>query len=794
MRLDPSSETWTSPMPQNPATDLPADFGSRPELDPLLGRCLNETYMVEAILGEGGMGRVYRARHTRIRQKLFALKVLHPELSRDAQQLARFQREAEAAATISHPNVVGVFDVGRTEDGYSYLACELLNGTDLDRHIEERGQLAVPVAVSVGLQICEALEAAHALNVVHRDLKPQNVFLLADADGRVPEYPRVKVVDFGLARLLDQSDAQLTKTGVVMGTPAFMAPEQATGIRGDHRVDVYGIGAILYAALTGKPPFEEENVPATLLAVMTQEAERPRKINSNVPETLELVIQRAMAKKPEDRYPSVRELRAALEACGAQVPDAPRSAQRAPTRVTSALQLDGDAYELKTSRPRLVLLLLSVALVGAAMLTTAVSGLELFVGPIHFTKVELVLVLLGIAGTLTMPIVLAIRHFRRSIWSNSAKVLDLVRSIREPLLAGVFAYGASSIALRFLDEFVGRVWLPQVLVRDPGLAWPGFTWLLPAVAGIAASIAHWRKKWMEVVSGVGRRALVVAPLRALALLSVTVVLLLGLRWRKADLADREAQRSAAEQARAAAEVSTPAIPTAAPVEQERAVDPAPPPPPALATDEELALAAPLGVDGLLPLSEKYPRDPRVLERLVVSFASRATGYADAMAVAERLLAEAPEFARSADLAHIVRRAAETPGNASTLAYELMAGPLGSSGTDLLYQLSLSDAKGDGRAKRLLGTPEIRARASPALRAALDLRAAPDCAARRAVLDRARALGDQRSAALLAAWSQNTKTGCGKLKKSPCAAECKVEAKEFQDAVKVIQLRGKTTEL
>jgi len=780
-----------------PAIQPPPPSGeSRPELDPLLGRCLNDTYLLEAVLGEGGMGRVYRARHTRITTKLFALKVLHPEFSRDTQQLARFQREAEAAATISHPNVVGVFDVGRTEDGYSYLACELLSGSDLDHHLEKTGPLEVSVAVGIAHQVCEALEAAHDLNVVHRDLKPQNVFLLAEQGGAVPTHPRVKVVDFGLSRFLDKSDAQLTKTGVVMGTPAFMAPEQATGLRGDHRVDIYGIGAILYASLTGKPPFEMETVPATLLAVMMEEAERPRKVNPKIPETLELVIQRAMAKKPEDRYPSVRELKSALEAFVGPMQPPASGAQRAATRMTSALHLEVDTYELRASRPRLILLILVMFLAAVAMLTAAISGLELFVGPIHFTKTELVLVLLGIAGTLAMPATLAVRHFRRTIWSNSAKVLDLVRALRDPLVSAVLAYGASVLALRFADDFLGRVWLPQTFVRDPGIAWPGFSWILPAVALLAGGIAHLKRKWSEAAPSATRRTLVGAPLRVLMLLSVLVVLLLGLNWRRSDL-ERRAEERRAEDA---------AVPTDTPAASPSAVapskagptltppTPAPEPPVQRATDDELALAVGTGVDGLLPLSEKYPKDPRVLERLVVSFASRATGYADAMTVAKRLIAVAPAFARSEPLGHIVRRAAETPGNASELAYDLMTGPLGSVGPDLLYQLSAADQKGDGRARKLLAAPEVQALASPALRVALDVRAAAGCEAVAALLPRARSLGDQRSATLLANQAQGSKSGCGKWKRSPCVAQCKDQSKEILEVVRVIQLRGKTTEL
>src|SRR5690606_1281207 len=314
--LDDASAALTNPTAERPWAGLPTGE----EADVLLGRSLNDTYVIEAALGEGGMGRIYRARHTRIPQKLFAIKVLRPELARNPGVQARFQREAETAACISHPNVVGVYDVGRTLDGWSYLVCEFLEGADLAAYIEQKGRLDTATAVHIALQVCDALTAAHERNVVHRDLKPHNVFLLADGTGEVPERPTIKVLDFGLSRFLDTSDAQLTRTGVIMGTPAYMAPEQARAERGDHRVDIYGLGTVLYATLTGQAPFKEDNLHATVLAVMTGDPERPRTLNPDIPEALELVIQRAMAKDAKDRYATMAELRAALEPFDASQP------------------------------------------------------------------------------------------------------------------------------------------------------------------------------------------------------------------------------------------------------------------------------------------------------------------------------------------------------------------------------------------------------------------------------------------------------------------------------------------
>jgi serine/threonine-protein kinase len=193
--------------------------------DELVGTTFNDTYVVEGVIGEGGMGRVYRARHTRIAQKQFAIKVVRPELTRNTEVLARFRREAEAAACISNPNVVGVYDVGSTSEGWNYLVCEYLDGVDLAAHIEKVKRVDVATAVHIAYNVCDGLAAAHRQGVIHRDLKPHNVFLVRDQDGFMTAHPSIKLLDFGLSRFQDTGETDLTKTGVIMGTPAYMAPQ-----------------------------------------------------------------------------------------------------------------------------------------------------------------------------------------------------------------------------------------------------------------------------------------------------------------------------------------------------------------------------------------------------------------------------------------------------------------------------------------------------------------------------------------------------------------------------------------
>lgn len=755
------------------------------ENDELIGRCLNETYLIEGVLGEGGVGRVYRARHVRIKTKRYALKVLHAEHGRDPHQLARFQQEAEAAATLSHPNVVGVFDVGRTDDGYSYLACELLNGIDLDAYLERHGKLKVPAALSAALQICDALSTAHSQNIVHRDLKPQNVFLMNEPDGTLPPRPSVKLLDFGLSRFLDHADTQLTKTGTVMGTPAFMAPEQATGNRGDHRVDVYGIGVILYASLTGQPPFLEETLPAMLVAVMTEEAPRPTKLVPEIPEALELLIQKAMAKDPDDRYQTVDEMRAVLE----NIYDSVQTKSMLPgpltrPRMGSVLHAE-ENYELRTSRPRLIYYGLLVVVLSIAFLSSALSGLELFTGPFEFGTTELVLVMLGVCGTIITPAVLAFRHFKKTIWGNSAKVVDVLARLRGPLVAGLVTYGATAILVRFLDDFVSRLVESPLFLKNPGLGWPGFTWILPGIALLVAGIAYAKRRFTEGPEGAKRRFWLGAPLSALTLVMCSGLLFLALQWRAADMS----ARIAAQAADATPDpVLTPEVPG------EPSPEPPPPEPIKLASDAELVTAMEQGADGLLPLSEKYPKDARVLEPLLLAFASRATGLADAMVTAKRLIEVAPEKSDSESLGIIVKRAAATPGNASELAFALMQEEMGTTGADLLYEINKGGTKVSDKAGELLASEKMQDKVSPALRIALDLESAKDCAARLPLLPRATHLGDLRSVSVLAPLAQGSKTGCGKWKNRPCAPACKDEAKQYMETVKAIQTRAANTGL
>jgi serine/threonine-protein kinase len=290
---------------------------SPPAGDPLVGTTVAGRYKVLKLLGEGGMGQVYLAEHSAI-EKRIALKVLRAEYAHKGDIVTRFQQEAISASRIKHPNVLDVFDFGQLENGCFYLAMEFLEGNDLADELQRSRVLTAPRALPIAMQICRALAAAHAKGVVHRDMKPENVFLQRTADGE----EIVKIVDFGIAQLkpsneeaaVESKHRRLTRTGMIFGTPEYMAPEQASGKHADLRCDVYAVGIILYELFTGAVPFTGE----TFLGVLTKHLnEMPPAMRAVYPDLqlspeLEGVVLRTLAKDPSYRFQTMNELAAAL--------------------------------------------------------------------------------------------------------------------------------------------------------------------------------------------------------------------------------------------------------------------------------------------------------------------------------------------------------------------------------------------------------------------------------------------------------------------------------------------------
>jgi serine/threonine protein kinase len=258
----------------------------------LQGRVLAGRYALGALLGAGGMGQVYRARD-RVLQRTVAVKVLSPAATQDLELVARFGREARAAATLNHPNIVTVFDSGADGDLH-YLVMEYVEGQSLAGLLRQEGVLEPGRAADVGRQVCQALAAAHAAGLVHRDVTPGNV--LVDPAGRV------KVADFGIAKLA--AATTMTGDGMLLGTAAYLAPEQAQGRPVDGRSDLYSLGCVLYALVTGAPPFAGDSPVAVAARHLTEQPVPPSERNPRVGAALEAVVLTALAKDPADRYQS----------------------------------------------------------------------------------------------------------------------------------------------------------------------------------------------------------------------------------------------------------------------------------------------------------------------------------------------------------------------------------------------------------------------------------------------------------------------------------------------------------
>ncbi|HET7542241.1 MAG TPA: serine/threonine-protein kinase [Polyangiaceae bacterium] len=281
----------------------PRDDELSAERDALLGTLLAGRYRIEALVGSGGMGAVYRAAHVHMR-KAVAVKVLHKEMTAFPEVVARFEREAVAAGRIEHPHVVSATDFGQLEDGSFYLVLEFIEGQSLARLVSKTGALSPLRALRITRQIVEALQAAHAVGIVHRDLKPDNV-MLVDKDGD-PDF--VKVLDFGIAKVkVEETSEQpvLTQIGTVFGTPEYMSPEQARGELVDARADLYTVGVILYEMLAGVSPFKADDLVVVLTRHLTAE---PPPLPSGIDPAIVALVQLLLKKEREQRVQSAAEL------------------------------------------------------------------------------------------------------------------------------------------------------------------------------------------------------------------------------------------------------------------------------------------------------------------------------------------------------------------------------------------------------------------------------------------------------------------------------------------------------
>lgn len=262
-----------------------------------VGQVIAEKYRLERLLGRGGMGEVYEARHVLVGRR-FALKLLHPHVAQGSSAVSRFLREARAAGSLENPHIAAVVDFATTSDGVPFLVMEYLEGVSLARLLANEGPLPVPRAVGLLLQICRGLAAAHSAGIVHRDLKPDNLLVVKNHDGT----EQLKILDFGIAKLVDEPNAALTHSGAVLGTAFYMAPEQARGEKQvDSRVDIYALGVIAFELLSGHKPHPGDGYNAILAHILTQPAESLANLRPGLPPRLVELVEAAMAFEPTAR-------------------------------------------------------------------------------------------------------------------------------------------------------------------------------------------------------------------------------------------------------------------------------------------------------------------------------------------------------------------------------------------------------------------------------------------------------------------------------------------------------------
>ncbi len=786
MKAEHSDETNSAAASERngspPSTLPPADS------DVLIGTTLHETYAVQRVIGEGGMGRVYEARHTRIKNKRFALKVLHAEYAANTELQLRFQREAEAAAAIEHPAVVGTYDIGRTPQGSPYLVSEFLQGRDLNSYIVEVGALPERVVLRVGIQLCRALAAAHAENVIHRDMKPHNVFVLGSGELEAESPVDVKVLDFGLSRFVDH-DSQLTKTGVVLGTPGYMSPEQAQGQETTKRTDIYGIGAILYAAATGRPPFKEKTPQLTVLAVMHREPQRPRDVEPRVSAELEWVIQRAMAREPQQRFATPEEMEQEL----LQLLGEPTQARRS---------LPEDAGPT-AARTRLLMWLLAAFGLLAAWALTAFSA------ALHLVRAESPTGRIGAsfvaAGACLLAPVFIWRRLRATVWNNTAHVVDALKQARPPVATGLAAYGASALLVRVLETGIPSL-------SQPLHEWRGWGLSLALVGAIYASFA-------AVVASPKRSRLL--PPRLLFALAFVLGLLV--------LASSVSSALRGVESADALEVppSAPNVPPKAPAPtrsggHERIADGlitardggrADAGPTALSqgvadspiivdldpTDDsslggapneqhadvaELSSAVAEGAAALESLTRSYPRDPEVHKALVLAYAARASTLASSVDAIRRLLRIDIDYADDSEVRIILTKALTTDGAPQKAAFSVLENEFDVRAGALVFDLLVRAGRDRTTLNRLFLRLRRKAKTSSPVNIAYDLRFAPSCSARVKYLPQARAVGDIRAIAALLPLVTPPR-GC---QGRQCRVQCESEAEAFESVLAAIRAR------
>lgn len=308
------------------------------KVDPLIGKTIADKYEILSSLGKGGMSIVYKGKH-KLMDRIVAVKLLRPELVAIPQLVERFKRESKAISTLRHPNIVAVFDFGLMQDATPFLIMDYLEGKTLDKVLKEEGKLDIHRACALVAEAADGLAHSHHAGIVHRDIKPSNLLLRKEPNGK----ETLTIFDFGIAKLLSQDGQtihKLTASGEIFGSPLYMSPEQSEGEGIGTKSDIYSLACVLHELLLGKPPFRGETPVETIMLHMSEPVKPFNQIdpNNNIPEELELVIVKALSKKPEDRFKTIEEFKDAVLAAIKDVP----TEDQIDSSLHSAVPFDGD--------------------------------------------------------------------------------------------------------------------------------------------------------------------------------------------------------------------------------------------------------------------------------------------------------------------------------------------------------------------------------------------------------------------------------------------------------------------
>lgn len=350
----PSPFVPATPAPLAPSLSGSGSSSQRPGEDPWIGRMLANRYAVERVIAAGGMGRVYLATQMPLGRPV-AIKVVRTEIQGSRQQfLRRFFLEASACARLTHPNIITIHDYGEAEDGNVFMAMEYLDGRSLDKEIKDTAPMTPERALHITIQVSRALREAHGKGIIHRDLKPQNVMLMEQGDER----DFVKVLDFGLVKMLsseeEKAEAELTRAGVLLGSPNYMSPEQILGGTLDHRSDIYSLGVVLFKMLAGKNPFTRDAETDVIYKHVYHPAPTLASLGIVVPPVVEALVAKCLAKKASDRFASCKELVIALKDARREVMgQAPRKKKKKREEVPEQSQDQGPSVIVPAPPPEL---------------------------------------------------------------------------------------------------------------------------------------------------------------------------------------------------------------------------------------------------------------------------------------------------------------------------------------------------------------------------------------------------------------------------------------------------------